>query len=246
MSLKQMLKKLLIFLFVLFSFGVLYFWKSRDFLLQLKYDISHKNKSVNTSAEIEKTLNSWERVSLSNMDTSFIQQTKQNVAPYKNMIGKAVYYKIPQKDIYKKLVGNFRVKDFLPKDFYYKQALYGRKTFIYALLEKKMLFQVLAFQNELEAQGFDKNAFVITNGYRHPAFNEEIKGAKQSKHILGQAVDITAKDVNRDGQINQEDKKIILAVAEKVVGNQGGVGLYPGTLSIHMDCRGYKARWDSF
>ena len=117
---------------------------------------------------------------------------------------------------------------------------------LYWLIDEKLLLLVLAFQDELSTQGYNRDAFVITNGYRHPKFNQEVGGASESRHIVGEAVDITAKDINNDGLMNQEDKTIILAAAEKVVGNTGGVGMYPKTLSIHMDTRGHKARWNSF
>jgi len=40
-------------------------------------------------------------------------------------------------------------------------------------------------------------------------------------------------------------KKIILDILEnKVIGDQGGIGRYPGTMSVHFDVRGFKARWD--
>jgi len=33
---------------------------------------------------------------------------------------------------------------------------------------------------------------------------------------------------------------------KKVIKNEDGLGLYPGTQSVHYDVRGVRARWDSF
>ena len=41
-------------------------------------------------------------------------------------------------------------------------------------------------------------------------------------------------------------KDIGLKVLEDLVGDRGGVGLYPGTSTIHIDTRGYRARWKSY
>ncbi len=240
------MKKLVIFLFILCSFSILYYWRSRDVLLQLKYDYSHSNPYIDSEEEIDLILSQFKSIPYKEMDAAYLHTTNQNEDPFSFMLLKAVYYQVPQEQIYQKIVGDFRIKELLPKDDFYKQSLYGGNDSLYWLIDKKLLHQILAFQNELEASGNDRDAFIITNGYRHPHFNKLIGGASQSRHIVGEAVDITAKDVNRDGKINQLDKEIIVAIAEQIVGSSGGVGLYPGTLSIHIDTRGHRARWESF
>lgn len=55
------------------------------------------------------------------------------------------------------------------------------------------------------------------------------------------------KDVNQDGQYTDDDKQLVIDLLErKIIKNQGGIGKYPGTRVVHMDVRGYKARWDSY
>jgi uncharacterized protein YcbK (DUF882 family) len=240
------MKKFLLAILVLFFFASFYLWPSREILLQWKYDLFNNNPYVNEANQIQEILNSYPSVSIQDVDSNYLKQTQQNVEPFKSMLKNAVFKRIPNSEIHRKIVGNFRVKDFLPKDDYFKQALYLKNDSLYWLIDEKLLYLVLAFQDELSAQGHNRDAFVITNGYRHPKFNVQVGGASESRHIVGEAVDITAKDINDDGKVNQEDKTIILAAAEKVVGNLGGVGMYPNTLSIHMDTRGHKARWNSF
>jgi uncharacterized protein YcbK (DUF882 family) len=75
--------------------------------------------------------------------------------------------------------------------------------------------------------------------------NEAVNGVENSRHILGQAIDIVIGDINRDGGYTVEDKQIVLDILEdKVIRNAGGVGRYPGTRTVHFDTRGFRARWD--
>lgn len=44
-----------------------------------------------------------------------------------------------------------------------------------------------------------------------------------------------------------EDKQIVLDFLDKeIIGNKGGIGLYPGTKAVHFDVRGHRARWNSY
>lgn len=74
--------------------------------------------------------------------------------------------------------------------------------------------------------------------YRTPSYNSQIGGASNSRHTYADATDFSVETVNKFGRGK------FLAVAEKVYGN-GGVGSYPSG-SIHLDSRGYRARWNSW
>jgi uncharacterized protein YcbK (DUF882 family) len=64
--------------------------------------------------------------------------------------------------------------------------------------------------------------------------------------MQGSAIDIQVGDINRNGIANAADKKIILDVLEKqIIGNRGGLGLYPKSDVVHFDTRGFRARWNS-
>ncbi len=96
-------------------------------------------------------------------------------------------------------------------------------------------------------QGFNETGFVVLSGFRSPAHNEAVGGASQSRHLLGQAIDIYIYDINNDGRSTQEDKSIVLDILEKeIIKDKGGIGKYPGTMNVHFDTRGYRARWDSY
>ena len=174
-------------------------------------------------------------------------QTKSNQAPYVKMLQSKSYLIIEEDDIYRKIVGDYRIKDFLPKDQFYKKHILNKSASnqIYWLINSKLFEKFHELQNELKKLNYNENGFILVNGYRPPKYNEEKGGAKRSRHLLGEAVDIYIQDVNIDGKKNQEDKSIILDLLEsKVIGNSGGIGRYPGTMSVHFDVRGKRARWD--
>lgn len=77
-------------------------------------------------------------------------------------------------------------------------------------------------------------AFSPTSSYRHPAYNASIGGAKNSRHMYGDAVDIPAVKATPEE---------LYALMDPYVGDQGGVGIYDW--GVHVDFRGTKARWDS-
>ena len=79
----------------------------------------------------------------------------------------------------------------------------------------------------------------ITSGYRTPAHNAKVGGAKSSQHLLGRAADIRVQGVS------VED---VAAYAESLMPDWGGVGRYPvkagrATGWVHVDTRAEKARW---
>lgn len=77
----------------------------------------------------------------------------------------------------------------------------------------------------------------INSGYRSPAYNKKIGGAKLSQHVEGKAADISCSKVTPE-QIHAAILKLIGEGKMK----EGGLGIYNSW--VHYDIRGTKARWD--
>ncbi len=221
-------------------------WQIKDQFLEFKYDLQNENLEVTSKSTIDKILSELEKKNFKSLDPDYLEYTKSDNTKYKNLIQDLDYYKIQQADLNKKVVGHFRLKAFICKDEYYKECILSNKN-IHSILNPKIFHKTLELMNELEKLGYDKYGFSIVNGHRHPSYNERIGGAKLSRHIKGEAVDIVVNDINKDGYSDKSDKDIILDILEhKVIKNQGGIGLYPGTGNVHYDVRGKRARWNSY
>ncbi len=239
---------LCLILSILAALGLIYYKKNGNpFSGNRGYDRTHHNPDVTTKQQIDAILNTFEKVSYSEVDKTYLKETKSNRSKYKKMLKNGTYYKVPSDSILHKIVGKNRIRNFIPKDKYYKSRKSSDNKYLYWLLDKRILYKVLALQDELEKLGHNRNAFYIRSGYRHPHYNDKIGGATRSQHLTGKAVDISVQDINQDGKYTNADKKIVLKLAEdKIIKNEGGVGLYPGTRSVHLDVRGHKARWNSY
>lgn len=77
----------------------------------------------------------------------------------------------------------------------------------------------------------------INSGYRSPAYNKKIGGAKFSQHLLGKAADISSNKFTPE----QIHAAILQLISEGKIHN-GGLGIYNSF--CHYDIRDTPARWD--
>ena len=73
----------------------------------------------------------------------------------------------------------------------------------------------------------------INSGYRCPEHNAEVGGASNSQHVLGTAADITYDGIDVD---------YLASIAEEC--GADGIGCYYYQDFVHVDVRGYAARWN--
>ncbi|MBP6432079.1 MAG: DUF882 domain-containing protein [Ferruginibacter sp.] len=113
------------------------------------------------------------------------------------------------------------------------------------------------FFNELKKQlkekGYSTNIVVIsTKRFKwHNNIQSNFSGAaKESRHLIGDAIDFIIFDINKDGVSNYKDvDEVYKILDEKIILNKGGIGTYKNEKGfinrqmVHIDCRGYKARW---
>jgi uncharacterized protein YcbK (DUF882 family) len=77
----------------------------------------------------------------------------------------------------------------------------------------------------------------ITSGYRSPAYNAKIGGAKFSMHQYGKAADIKVVGLTPT-EVAAKIEELIKMGKMK----QGGIGVY--RTWVHYDIRGLRARWN--
>lgn len=149
---------------------------------------------------------------------------------------------------------HYRMRDFQCK-------LDGTTKFL--ILRTDALLKLELLQHELETQhGLRFDRFTIMSGYRTPYYNSKIGNeTSYSRHLYGDAMDIyidhdgdgNMDDVDRSGRVDSNDAKFLLKIAEKIDNSRewgwlkGGAGVYHANAAhgpyIHIDARGYVARW---
>lgn len=136
----------------------------------------------------------------------------------------------------------------------------------YVAMQPRVLDKVELTLQELGKMGHPvKNIFVVS-AFRTPSYNEtggDPSGrASLSRHMYGDAMDIAVDndgdgfmdDLNGDGRVNVADARIVGEAADRVEKAHpnlvGGVGIYTPTGAhhgfVHIDTRGYRARWGSW
>jgi hypothetical protein len=151
---------------------------------------------------------------------------------------------------------HFRLRDFLTHD----QPNVWPK---YIVLQLKLVDKVELILEDLAARGVDVNGVRVMSGFRTPRYNAgggNTQGrAALSRHMYGDAADVfidsnhdgMMDDLNHDHRVTMEDAKVIEAAEERVETAHpelvGGGGIYPAGPGhgpfIHIDTRGYRARW---
>ncbi len=151
---------------------------------------------------------------------------------------------------------HFRLRDFLTKG----QSDVWPK---YLVLQPRLLDKLELVIEELQSEGHPVTHMEIMSGFRTPQYNEaggNTQGrANLSRHMYGDASDVFIDndrngwmdDLNGDGKIDERDAKVLAAAADRVEKKYpaliGGVGTYDACCGhgpfVHIDVRGYRARW---
>lgn len=152
---------------------------------------------------------------------------------------------------------------FITPHFQLKQFLCKQKSGWpkYVIIKPKLLIKLELLLAELNKNGNEINTLVIMSGYRTPYYNKLIGNVKYSRHIFGNAADVyvdingdgVIDDLNNDGKHNMDDENILYKIINSFDNDPsfseliGGAGNYKKnsrhTFFIHIDTRGYKARW---
>jgi uncharacterized protein YcbK (DUF882 family) len=151
---------------------------------------------------------------------------------------------------------HFKLRHFLTKD----QPNVWPK---YLVLEMRLIDKLELILADLESHGYNVKGVTVMSGFRTPQYNAgggNTSGrANLSRHMYGDAADIyidnngdgQMDDLNGDGKVDINDARVMLEAVERVERKYpelvGGAGLYKACCGhgpfIHVDTRGYRARW---
>ena len=108
-------------------------------------------------------------------------------------------------------------------------------------------------KDSLKQRGFKAKLLVISTKRVkwHNDIQVKLSGAaKDSRHLVGDAIDFIVFDINDDGKSDSKDVDIVFEILDRdIINDKGAIGTYKNEHSfidrqmIHIDCRGYRARW---
>lgn len=145
--------------------------------------------------------------------------------------------------------------------FVCKQATQSRNK--YLILRPELLLKLETILQATNRAGVRTDSFHIMSGYRTPFYNRAIGNSQYSRHIYGGAadffVDVSPRDgrmddLNGDGRIDQTDAawlyEFIDGLSQDSDWHFGGLGEYGANAAhgpfVHVDVRGYRARWGHY
>jgi len=166
------------------------------------------------------------------------------------------FIEVTQQNADTRVSEHFRLRDFLTHD----QASVWPK---FLVLEMRNVDKLELVLNDLESRGVNVSGVKVMSGFRTPQYNRgggNTGGrAGLSRHMYGDAADIlidsngdgVMDDLNRDGRSSIEDARVVSQAVDRVEAAHpeliGGAGVYPAASGhgpfIHIDTRGYRARW---
>ena len=199
-----------------------------------------------------------------------VPATEQN-GEYLNGYRIGYYPEKPFRDLpeYKRPIGFIEVTEankdvFVSPHFQLKQFLCKQQPNHwpkYLLLRPHILQKLELLLQKLNSKDIEAEEVFIMSGYRTPYYNKSIGNGKYSRHLYGDALDIyvddnhdgVIDDLNKDGTASMKDADVIYNIVKEMDNNPkyghliGGLGKYKKTSThtwdVHVDTRGYRARW---
>jgi len=171
-------------------------WALVDFYHMINAD----KTAVEYKMQVDSVLNKFPEVPYSKLDQEYLKASGSDRKKYKSILKHKKYYQITRADLQTKIAGDFKIKNFVCKADI-KSSIWNSKN-IYWLIDKKLIYKTLELQDSLKSRGYDPHGFNIVNAHRHPTENDRVGGAYMSRHLRGQALDISIRDINKDGVSN--------------------------------------------
>lgn len=154
-----------------------------------------------------------------------------------------------------KVSPHFTVGQFLSK----QQSAWPK----YLVLRPELLLKLEYVLQILNREGIATDSLHVMSGFRTPWYNQAIGNrTTSSRHLYGGAADIFVDvdpvdgrmdDLNKDGKVDKADALYLYQLLDKASGTPiwrkfpGGLAYYGSSNAhgpfVHIDARGYKARW---
>ncbi|HEY5680179.1 MAG TPA: D-Ala-D-Ala carboxypeptidase family metallohydrolase [Pseudomonadales bacterium] len=131
----------------------------------------------------------------------------------------------------------------------------------YVVLRPQLVQKLELVLGELNAVNPDVTGLTVMSGYRTPAYNRSLGNGRHSRHLWGGAADVYVDangdgimdDLNGDGRRDRGDAEWLATFIDRLehagrFGEHiGGIGTYNSNAHhgpfVHVDARGYRARW---
>lgn len=132
----------------------------------------------------------------------------------------------------------------------------------YLLVREQLLLKLEALLQEVNARGHTAHTLHVMSGFRTPHYNRSIGNRTDySRHLYGGAADVFVDtdgdnwmdDLDGDGVATRDDARILADIVDSLQDDDtlspyvGGLGVYGPAPHrgpfIHVDARGYRARW---
>ena len=164
-----------------------------------------------------------------------------------------LYFEVTADNVDTRLSEHFSLRQFLCK----QESDYPK----YVILKESLLVLLEGLVQAVQQAGYPVTTFGVISGYRTPYYNKRIGNVANSRHVYGDAMDFfvdvdsdgNMDDLNGDGQYNRADVNLLYQIVENFKQQPrntllvGGVGRYYKAAHhggfVHVDARGFRARW---
>lgn len=164
-----------------------------------------------------------------------------------------LYFEVTSDNVDTRLSEHFTLRQFLGK----QESDYPK----YVIIKESLLVLLEGLVQAVQQAGYQVETLGVISGYRTPYYNKRIGNVPNSRHVYGDALDFfvdangdgTMDDLNGDGENNGADVDLLYQIVENYkqqptnVQLVGGLGAYYKTSHhggfVHVDTRGYPARW---
>ena len=148
---------------------------------------------------------------------------------------------------------HFRLRQFVCK----QESRYPK----YAVVRPELITKLESVLEAVNERGIAASTLAIMSGYRTPRYNRRLGNTRYSAHQWGGAADVfvdedgdgVMDDLNGDGRSDYRDTLVLAEIVEQIESSEsgvhliGGLGRYHSSEShgpfVHVDVRGYPARW---